>query len=111
MEIVRGDFAGDFANIFLHLMDDVDLLRLEPLRRPTGPCFARKNRRVYACYCYQFFSRDYRRAFPLGCFHRRCYRLRHRTLRRPVPLTLPRGSGVNSYPQFLTTASNRYQMF
>jgi len=56
MEIVRGDFAGDFANIFLHLMDDVDLLRLEPLRRPTGPCFARKNRRVYACYCYQFFA-------------------------------------------------------
>ena len=32
IEIVHGDFACDFANIFLYLMDDVDLLRLEPLR-------------------------------------------------------------------------------
>ena len=68
IEIVRGNFAGDFANIFLYLMDDVDLLRLEPLRWAVGPCLARKNRRVYACYCYQFFSRDYGAHFPSDVF-------------------------------------------
>ena len=28
IEVVRGNFAGDFANIFLDLMDDVNLVRL-----------------------------------------------------------------------------------